>query len=280
METDTSRQRLNSPVMIVCLMNMMSMRIKIIAGSLNGIRRARSGVIRCISGWVAMRLRAKLTGVTWLVLPVAVMGTYPAAAVDSLNSDQGEAIRPFSTDGLDDWSERSFEGNTEYRLVTDSGTSVLRAHTVGKASILYRKQSVDLSRTPVVEWSWKVDRVYASIDELSREGDDFPARLYVVAKAGLMPWDTLAINYVWASGRPLGDSWLNPFTDQACMVAVESGDAHVGMWKHQRRNVAEDFRTCFDRDIAKLSGYAVMVDGDNASREATAWFGQVQFTEP
>ena len=184
----------------------------------------------------------------------------------------------FANDSLKDWKERSFAGNTDYELVEEQGKRVLKGHTNGMASILYTEQRVNLNDTPLVEWSWKVDRTFEDIDERSRQGDDFPARLYVVAKTGFLPWDTLAINYVWSSDAPLGDSWANPFTSKAQMVVVQTGDQHVGTWVRQQRNVAEDFKTYFDTDITDLSGYAVMVDGDNANKEAIAWFGQIQFS--
>lgn len=184
----------------------------------------------------------------------------------------------FASDNLKGWKERSFEGNTTYQLVEDNGVNVLRGQTRGQASILYRETKVDLTSTPVVEWSWKVDSTYPDINERSRDGDDFPARLYVVAKTGPLPWQTVAINYVWSSQSPLGEAWPNPFTDKAQMVVVQSGEEQVGNWVQQKRNVAEDFKQYFDMDISKLSGYAVMVDGDNADRDGTAWFGQIRFS--
>jgi hypothetical protein len=186
-------------------------------------------------------------------------------------------VGDFASESLSGWTERSFDGHTNYELVEEHGTRVLKGHTVGQASILFREETIDLTSTPLIEWSWKVDRTFKDIDERSREGDDFPARLYVVAQTGFLPWETVAINYVWSSLIPIDASWLNPFTDKARMVVVQSGGMHVGDWIQQRRNVAEDFKTFFNMDITELSGYAVMVDGDNSGMEAVAWFGQIQF---
>jgi len=184
----------------------------------------------------------------------------------------------FASQSLEGWSERSFDGSTHYELVDDDGVQVLKGHTMGAASILYREETIDLSQTPVIHWSWKVDRTYMNINEQSREGDDFPARLYVVAQTGFLPWETVAINYVWASESPIGQSWTNPYTDKAKMIAVQSGDSQVGQWSRHTRNVAEDFKRLFDQNIDELSGYAVMVDGDNAQMEAKAWFGEIRFS--
>lgn len=184
----------------------------------------------------------------------------------------------FAQSSLDGWSERSFDGNTHYELVDEEGIEVLRGHTMGQASILYREQTIDLKTTPIINWSWKVDRTYMNIDEQSRAGDDFPARLYVVAQTGFLPWETLAINYVWASQSAIGESWANPYTDKAKMVVIQSGDTHVGDWTMHSRDVAEDFRQLFQQEIDELSGFAVMVDGDNAQMEAVAWFGEIRFS--
>lgn len=183
----------------------------------------------------------------------------------------------FNAQSLSEWKERSFSGNTQYELVQVNGTRVLRGHTQGEASILYKEQTIDLKSNPVIHWSWKVKDIFSGIDERSRQGDDFPARLYVVVKMGFFPWDTLAINYVWAASEPIDAGWPNPFTDKAHMIAVQSGSQFVGDWVSQSRNVADDFRRAFGVNIEKLSGYAVMVDGDNAGKEGTAWFGEIRF---
>ena len=213
------------------------------------------------------------------ILPFSVNAT-TTEIVSSNTTLSSSPTEAFAGGSLDGWTERSFEGNTDYQLVTDAETNatVLQGHAKKQASILYREQSIDLLKTPVINWSWKVDRTFTDINEKAKNGDDFPARLYVVAQIGFLPWDTLAINYVWSSQLPVGDSWSNPFTDKARMVAVESGDANVGVWQTHSRNIAEDFKTLFNTDIEEIDGFAVMVDGDNSQQEAVAWFGEISFS--
>lgn len=203
-----------------------------------------------------------------------------AAWIGNVNAATTEAAAPtsdFAKDSLKGWDERSFSGNTKYELVEENGISVLRGHTQGKASVLYKQEKVDLRTTPVIHWSWKVDRTFPNINEQTRGGDDFPARLYVVVKTGFLPWDTLAINYVWASGEAIGKTWPNPFTDKAQMIAVQSGESMVGNWVTQSRDVRADFEAVFGININDIDGFAVMVDGDNSKQEATAWFGAIDF---
>lgn len=216
-------------------------------------------------------MAAGLALVTMIVIAHSVAVAMPMAP------ERAVAPGAFPDLSLRRWQERSFSGNTEYRIVEEDGVRVLRGHARGSASILYRERDVNLRETPIIEWTWKVDRVYPMIDERSRGGDDFPARLYVVARTGFLPWETLAINYVWASEAMPGDTWTSPFTDKAMMIAVRSGSSDVGHWRRERRDMRADFHTAFGERVNEITGYAVMVDGDNGQREAKAWFGDLAF---
>jgi hypothetical protein len=209
-----------------------------------------------------------------MLLGSAVLSNGLAWGTDQLSA---LPIAPFKDLTLQDWKERSFSGNSQYEIVDIDGTRVLRGSTNGAASILYKKKTINLKKTPTISWSWKIDGIYKDIEEQTRQGDDFPARLYVVSKTGRLPWQTLAINYVWSSNQDLGESWPNPFTKKAKMVVVQTGNLKAGQWVTQSRNIAADFKELFGRDVERIDGYAVMVDGDNAGKKGTAWFADINF---
>lgn len=176
------------------------------------------------------------------------------------------------------WPTRSFEGETRYSLVTQSGQRVLQARAAGQASAKYLEREIDLSETPYLSWCWKVLGVYDGLDETTKAGDDYPARVYVVDKTGLLPWQIEAVNYVWSSNRPVGSQWVNAFTDRAQLLALQSGDAKAGQWVAEVRNVRKDFAMLFDSQPKELVGVALMSDGDNAGGDATAWFSGLRFS--
>lgn len=181
-----------------------------------------------------------------------------------------------STQAMDlrNWKERSFKGNTDY---AHDGTGI-RGETQGAASVLYREESVDVSKTPILKWRWKISNTYGlEHDEQSKSGDDYPARLYVVVKTGFLPWQTLALNYVWSSNQPVDSSWKNAYTDKAMMIVVDSGDEKANLWQSHQRDVVADFREFYGVDVDELDGYAIMVDGDNTGKSATAWFDGIEF---
>ncbi|MEN8664104.1 MAG: DUF3047 domain-containing protein [Polycyclovorans sp.] len=177
------------------------------------------------------------------------------------------------------WDAHSFKGRTDYALVDIDGTAAVAAVCTGAtASGLFRRSTVDLSKTPILEWRWRVDAVFDDIDEKARSGDDYPARLYVVDERRVAIWRTRALNYVWTSEQPEGSDWPNAFASQARMIAVRSGaPAEKGQWRTERRNVREDFQRYHGQDKTAINAVAVMTDCDNAGQNAKAWFGEIRF---
>ncbi len=196
----------------------------------------------------------------------------------SVNANEDGSISNFRKGDLSGWEEKSFEGNSQYVVVETNSGKVLRGKTEGKASGLFKEVSVDLTKTPWINWSWKVENTFKDNDELSKEGDDYAARVYVVVSGGVFFWNTKALNYVWASHEPKNSSWPNAYTGNAKMFAVRSGNVELGQWVKEKRNAREDFKKLFGEDITKIDVIAVMVDGDNTGQSATSYFGDIFFS--
>ena len=204
-------------------------------------------------------------------IPIALVllgGSLPLAAAEI----------SFSAGTIMEWPTRSFEGETEYRLVEHDGTQVLQARARQQASAKYLEKEVDLNRTPYLHWCWQVSGIHVGLDETTKAGDDFPARVYVVKKTGILPWQVQSVNYVWASSQPEGTNWPNAFTSRAQQLALQSGESRVGEWVAEIRDVREDFEALFGVTANRISGVALMSDGDNAGVDATAWFTHLGFS--
>lgn len=183
----------------------------------------------------------------------------------------------FSQMSLSGWKEKSFSGETEYKLVSADGKSFLRAEAHAGASALYKKIKVDLNKIPYLNWSWRIDKSLSSLDELTKPGDDYAARVYVIARHGIAPWKTKALNYVWSSNVQAEDAWPNAFTDKAMMIPLRTpvdGDA----WQNEKVNVKKDFEKYFGLNVDHISGVAIMTDTDNAQLHAIAKYGDIYFT--
>ncbi|WP_376691827.1 DUF3047 domain-containing protein [Wenzhouxiangella sp. EGI_FJ10409] len=202
---------------------------------------------------------------------------YLAAALSSATA----ASEQYTPAEILDWQTQSFKGQTDYSLTgaEEAGAdhaAVRASCSKATASGLVLEREHRLADAPILEWRWRVDAVYSGLDETSKGGDDYPARVYVVAER----WPAFrsrAINYVWASSQPGGASWENAFASQFTVVAVRSGQERLGKWVTERRNVLEDFKRLHDLEPDNIDALAIMTDCDNAGQSATAWYGPIRW---
>jgi hypothetical protein len=176
------------------------------------------------------------------------------------------------------WKEKVFKERTDYRVVREKTGKVLKAESHGAASALILEQKIDLEKFPVLTWRWKVENVLAKGDARKKEGDDYAARIYVIFPHWFFP-KTRTINYIWANKLPQGAIVPNPFTSNAMMVAVESGEENLGEWIIESRNVYADYRAIFGEDPPLAGAIAIMTDTDNTGDSAVAWYDDIRFKE-
>ena len=192
---------------------------------------------------------------------------------------------------------RNVTAHTRYALVSDGGVTVLGAESEKSASGLIRRfddAKVELKDYPILKWRWKVGNVVKAADIATKEGDDYPARVYVTfrydperAGLGMRMQYGLAkslygeypphagINYVWDGKAAVGTMRPNAYTERAMMFVVESGARRVGQWVEVERNVYEDYKRAFNEEPPPVSGIAVMTDTDQTGEAARAWYGDI-----
>jgi hypothetical protein len=183
---------------------------------------------------------------------------------------------------------------TRYTVVHDGGGPVLRAESHASASGMIHPLDLDPRVYRVIEWRWKVENLLEKADARRKEGDDYPARVYVAFRydptaasfwertiygaAKLLYGDyppKVVINYVWDNRLPAGTTLDNAYTDRAKMVVVESGPANVGRWVSVERDLYEDYRRLVGGEPWRLAGVAVMTDTDNTGERAVAYYGEI-----
>jgi hypothetical protein len=179
---------------------------------------------------------------------------------------------------LDGWQPEIFKNNTQYEKVTIDANPAIRAQSHNAASGLVRKIKVDLTKTPYLHWRWRIDNVLHDVDEKSKSGDDYPARIYVIVSGGWFFWQTRALNYVWSSNQPVGSTWPNAFTGNAVMLAVRSGESPLQKWQSESRNVLQDLSTYLHKSFTQIDAVAIMTDTDNSHQNASAYYGEIYFS--
>lgn len=185
----------------------------------------------------------------------------------------------FSVGETTGWSVKSFEGDTAYAIQQQDEQMFLAAESEQSASAFYREIQVDLSQTPVLNWSWRKLGTLNPGDESLKQGDDFVARIYVIRKGGLLFWKTRAINYVWSYQHQRGEEWDNPFAGaHAKMVSQRDSSDPADEWLDEKRNIVDDFKRLHGIEIDQIDGVAIMTDSDNSKLSARAGYGDIYFT--
>jgi hypothetical protein len=184
---------------------------------------------------------------------------------------------------------------TTYELVTDGGQVVVKATSEASASGLTKEVKIDPKEFSVLQWRWKIENLLKNSDATRKDGDDYPARLYITFeydpdkvsfgkklkyKAGQVLFGDIpigAINYVWERKAPVGEIIDNAYTDFVKMVVVESGPQNIGIWVKESRNIYEDYKKAFGEEPPLINGVAIMSDTDNTKERATAYYGDIIF---
>ncbi|MEI8574734.1 DUF3047 domain-containing protein [Methylomonas sp. LW13] len=195
-------------------------------------------------------------------------------------ADNKLPIGEFSQNRLEGWEHKSFKGETEYSLQAIDGVTVLTADSRAAGSGMFKEQHIDLEQTPFLNWSWRIGKRLNGLNEQSKPGDDYAARVYVVVKGGLAFWQTKAINYVWAGNTKKDTVWPNAFAgDHAMMLALRGPEASLNVWQTEKRNVRADFKKLFGEDITAIDAVAIMTDTDNNGGQAAATYGDIWFSK-
>lgn len=188
-------------------------------------------------------------------------------------------VGDFSSTTLQDWENKSFVGMTRYQRVWFKDSMVLKAESHQQASGLVKKQRIDLTKTPFLNWRWRIENRLKKHNEQTKSGDDYAARIYIIIDGGWTFWKTLALNYVWANTTDKGQSWENAYAGKnAMMLALRSSTDQTKTWYQEKRNVLADIRKYFGKDIRHIDAIAIMTDTDDGRGQVTAYYGDIFFT--
>ena len=214
------------------------------------------------------------------------------------------AAAQFSTanpgDGLPDgWQPLTFKKisrHTRYTIVKNNGRGVVRAVSEQSASGLTKNITIDPKQYPIIDWEWKVSNILSKGDVSRKDGDDYPARIYVAFEydsrrvgfferakyqmyrmvMGRYP-PLHVINYIWSNKARVGTIVSSPSSDRVAMFVIRSGPDGLDNWIKERRNVYQDYIRAFGQKPPRISGIAIMTDSDNTGESATAFFGDIIF---
>jgi len=186
--------------------------------------------------------------------------------------------------------------STQYRIRNWDSVTAIEAIADRSMALLARPVDINLQRTPVLCWRWRVDAPLITADMATKAGDDYAARVYVsfdlpdtslsfLTRLALMLARNIfgqnvpdgALSYVWGNRYPVGTRMPNAYTERARMIVAESGAERAGKWVVARHDVQADAIREFDSAQARLIQIAIASDTDNTGEKAHAGFADFHF---
>ena len=195
-----------------------------------------------------------------------------------------EKIRVFSftneeLDTLEVRKVRGAKAETLYSIGSNENGNFLKAEANNAASGLGKEIKINLNKTPYLNITWKVEKDLKGIDERSKKGHDYAARVFVVKKTGATPLSNRAMNYVFSSNENVDISHPSPYTKKSIDYVLATTKKNLNEWVTVKVNVKEHFKKFHDLELDEINGIAIMADTDNSKLNSVAYYQNIYFSE-
>jgi len=187
----------------------------------------------------------------------------------------------FTKDELTNLKVRKVRGadeKTKYSVGDNENGNFLRAEANNSASGLGKEITINLGETPFLNITWKVEKDLPGINESSKKGHDYAARVFVVKKTGATPLSNRAMNYVFSSNKNVNTYHPSPFTKKSIDYVLSTTKDNFNEWVTVKVNVREHFKKFHNLNLEEINGIAIMSDTDNSKLNSIAYYQNIYFS--
>ena len=197
--------------------------------------------------------------------------------INSSFSDKIQAF-DFSKEEFETLEVKKVKKLTSYSLGFNENGNFLRAEAEGVGSGLGKKLKINLEKTPFINITWKIEKDLRGINENSKKGHDYAARVFVVKKTGLTALSNKAINYVFSSNNNIDEHWRSPYTKSSIDYVLSTTKENLNEWVTVQANVKDHFKKLHGLDVENITGIALMTDTDQSKKPAIAYYQNIYFS--
>ncbi len=173
---------------------------------------------------------------------------------------------------------RGADSKTLYSLGTNENGNFIKAESNNSASGLGKEIKIDLNKTPYLNITWKVEKDLKGINERSKKGHDYAARVFVVKKTGATPLSNRAMNYVFSSNEDVNVYHPSPYTKKSIDFVLATTKENLNEWVTVKVDVKEHFKQFHDLDVKEINGVAIMADTDNSKLKSISYYQNIYFS--
>jgi len=214
----------------------------------------------------------------------------------TLAAGAAAATTPAGTILVEDWSKQSpgkrgipdgWKGQNwgspkyDFTVVSESPANALHLRSENDSSTITKEVKVDVTQYPILQWRWKVVTLPRGGDARRKETDDEAAQLYITFPRFPSAVRSRIIGYIWDAAAPVGVIFPSPKVNTVTFAVVRSGDADLGKWITQTRNVLEDYRRIYGEEPKESVGaVSISINSQNGGSRAESYFGEILFRKP
>jgi hypothetical protein len=217
-----------------------------------------------------------------LTAALLVAFTIAAIAADAVLIEDWSKIDVGTRGVPPGWQKQNW-GSPKYDFVVenDGGSKVLHLRSEDDSSTISKEVTVDVKQFPILQWRWKVAVLPRAGDARKKETDDEAAQLYVTFPRFPSAVRSRVIGYIWDTAAPAGATFPSQKVGTVTFVVVRSGNAELGRWLTETRNVYDDYKRIYREDPAESVGaVAISINSQNGHSRAESFFGEIVFRKP
>jgi hypothetical protein len=158
-------------------------------------------------------------------------------------------------------------------IVHHENRLALRLQTERYSIRLAKGVTVDLTRTPVLEWEWNVTTLPRRGDVRTKVNDQ-AARVLVMFGSRVRP---NILGYVWDTNAPAGTEVRTQSGVDRWLIVVRSGPSGLGSWRREARNVVQDYVKLFGEQPPTVRAVAVESHSEDADHQSETMIGRLTF---
>ena len=166
----------------------------------------------------------------------------------------------------------------EFEVVSESATRVLHLVSNGDSSTINKEVKIDCKDYPVLQWRWKLVELPKGGDARKKATDDEALQIYATFPRFPSAVRSRVIGYIWDSTAPAGSIFKSQKTGLVTYVVMRSGDADLGKWITETRNVCEDYKKIYGEEPEeKIEAVSIGIDSDDTRSRAEGSVGEIVF---
>lgn len=169
----------------------------------------------------------------------------------------------------------------DFTVAAESPDRILHMRSDNDSSTITKEMKIDVKQYPILQWRWKVVVLPKGGDARRKETDDEAAQLYVTFPRFPSAVRSRVIGYIWDAAAPVGAVFPSQKVSTVTFVVVHSGDADLGKWVTETRNVYADYKRIYGEEPGEAVGaVSISINSQNTSSRAEAYFAEILFRKP